>query len=164
MRSPRSVTESARRYAPKASSPGARATMRANRPFDTAPERALRSALHRRGLRFRVHKRPEQDLRTKPDIVFVGARVVIFVDGCFWHACPEHGVLPRNNRRWWQEKLQANVNRDRRTDEALRSRGWIVIRVWEHEGVAVAADRIDALVRNRLSHRVPEVPGEEQRP
>jgi len=120
--------------------------MKANRSRDTGPERLLRSALHRRGLRFRVHRRPERDLRTSPDIVFGPARTLVFVDGCFWHRCPIHGNLPKSNREWWTAKLDGNVARDRRSDAALSGRGWTVIRVWEHEPFEEAADRIERAV------------------
>lgn len=133
---------------PAPSSRGAMATMKASRPRNTEPELLLRSALHRRGLRFRVHRRPERDVRTVPDIVFGPARTVVFVDGCFWHRCPEHGNLPKANREWWAAKLEANVERDRRFTEVLRARGWTVIRVWEHESVELAVDRIERSVRN----------------
>ncbi|MBA3431245.1 MAG: very short patch repair endonuclease [Actinobacteria bacterium] len=122
--------------------------MKANGPRNTGPELLLRSALHRRGLRFRVHRSPERDVRTIPDIVFGPARTVVFVDGCFWHRCPEHGNLPKANREWWTTKLDANVARDRRFTDILRGRGWTVIRVWEHESVEGAADRIEQSVRN----------------
>jgi DNA mismatch endonuclease (patch repair protein) len=95
-----------------------------------------------------VHRRPERDVRTVPDIVFGPARTVVFVDGCFWHRCPEHGNLPKANREWWAAKLEANVERDRRFTEVLRARGWTVIRVWEHESVELAVDRIERSVRN----------------
>jgi DNA mismatch endonuclease (patch repair protein) len=114
---------------------------------DTAPEVKLRSELHHRGLRFRVSVSPLAGLRSTADIVFPRARVVVYVDGCFWHSCPEHGTMPASNRDWWQEKLARNQARDRATDEALMSAGWNVVRVWEHESAAEAADRIEARVR-----------------
>ena len=124
--------------------------MRANRPRDTSPELRLRSALHRRGLRFRVHRRPERDLRTTADVVFGPARVAVYVDGCFWHSCPEHGNLPKANRDWWQTKLQATIDRDRRNVEALQARDWQVIRVWEHQDPEAAAELIsEILARGR---------------
>lgn len=132
---------------PEPSSPAATATMKANRPRDTRPERLLRSALHRRGLRFRVHRRPEPDLRVTADIAFGSARTLVFVDGCFWHRCPVHSTMPKANGDWWRAKLDGNVIRDRRTDAELRSRGWTVIRVWEHEPPEEAADRIVRAVR-----------------
>src|SRR5690242_18235278 len=101
---------------PPPSSPAATAMGKANRGRDTAPERELRSALHRRGLRFRVHQRPEPSLRVTADVVFRRARVAVFVDGCFWHRCPVHATKPKSNSEWWEAKLQANVDRDRRTE------------------------------------------------
>jgi DNA mismatch endonuclease (patch repair protein) len=124
---------------------------KANQSRNTSPERLLRSALHRRGLRFRVHQRPEASVRTTADVLFRRARVAVFVDGCFWHCCPEHGNMPKSNRSWWEAKLQANVERDRRTDAALRERGWCVVRVWEHELPDDAAALVADLVRNSAS-------------
>ena len=114
---------------------------------DTAPELALRRALFARGLRYRVDQSPVSGIRTKADLVFKVARVAVFVDGCFWHACPEHGTLPRANRTWWAAKLEATAARDRRTDERLRTAGWTCVRVWEHENPFVAADRVETYVR-----------------
>ena len=131
---------------PPASSPAARATMQANRRRDTGPELALRRELHRRGLRFRVDRAPVPGVRCKADIVFGCRRIAVFVDGCFWHACPEHGNLPMANREWWRAKLDVNVSRDRRNDEVLAEAGWRVIRVWEHEPVDAAAERVCAAV------------------
>src|ERR1700742_669880 len=110
---------------PFPSSPAAAATMRANRRADTKPELRLRSSLHRRGLRFRkdVLLRPA-GLRTKADIVFPSARVAVYVDGCFWHCCPEHGRVPAANRDYWEPKLARNVERDRQVSETLRAEGW----------------------------------------
>jgi DNA mismatch endonuclease (patch repair protein) len=112
----------------------------------TGPELAIRRELHRRGLRFRVD---HALLPGRPDIVFTRARVVVFVDGCFWHRCPEHGTLPRNNAQWWLAKLDRNVARDRSKDSALAELGWAVIHVWEHESPEVAADRVEAEWRRR---------------
>ncbi len=116
--------------------------MQATPQRDTPAEVALRSALHRLGLRFRLHRPIEGVPRVRPDIVFVSARVAVYVDGCFWHGCPEHGSAPKANRQWWAEKLQANVERDRRHDAALRAAGWEVIRIWEHEDPAEASQRV----------------------
>lgn len=106
----------------------------------TGPELALRRELHRRGLRYRVD---HAGLPGRPDIVFTRARLAVFVDGCFWHRCPEHGTLPRNNGAWWLAKLERNVARDRAKDAALRDLGWSVVHVWEHESPVAAADRIE---------------------
>ena len=128
---------------PPPSSPAASATMRANRPRDTAPELALRRELHRRGMRYRVHRQPFPGLRCRPDVVFTRARVAVFVDGCFWHVCPEHATKPVANGDWWRRKLKANVERDRRNDDALSVAGWKVVRIWEHEDPADGADSVE---------------------
>jgi len=126
----------------KPSSRAASNRMRANRSRDTKPELLLRSELHRRGLRFRVDHKPEASLRSRADIVFTKARVAVFVDGCFWHGCPEHGTNPRSNASFWREKIETNKRRDVRVTEDLRRLGWKVIRVWEHEATCAAADRV----------------------
>lgn len=129
---------------PPACSPAVAARMSYVRRRDTGPEIALRRALHARGLRFRVDVRPTPRLRGRADIVFTRRRVAVYVDGCFWHACPAHGVVPKSNSEWWREKLAATVERDRRADELLRDEGWSVVRVWEHEDVEAAAERVVA--------------------
>lgn len=123
--------------------------MRRQRRRDTKLEIEIRRALHSMGYRFRVDYRVEPSLRARPDIVFTRKRVAVFVDGCFWHGCPEHGTQPTNNAEWWQEKLAANVARDRRTTDAFEGLGWSVVRVWEHEHVAGAVDRIVAICARR---------------
>jgi DNA mismatch endonuclease (patch repair protein) len=100
---------------------------------DTKPERRLRSALWARGLRYRLHVR---GLPGRPDLVFPGRKTVVFVDGCFWHGCPEHYVRPRSRTAFWARKLRENVNRDRIQCQALDSMGWHVVRLWEHEVLA----------------------------
>jgi DNA mismatch endonuclease (patch repair protein) len=123
--------------------------MRANRRVDTAPELAIRSALHTRGLRFRKDLRLKFDrVIVRPDIVFTRAKVAVFVDGCFWHQCPEHGTMPRLNRKYWQAKLERNVARDRENDAALDSAGWRVLRFYEHVPAAEAASRVSEAVRS----------------
>ncbi len=108
--------------------------MRANRKVGTQPEIRLRSALHRKGLRFRKDFVIEADgLRVRPDVTFPRRRVAVFLDGCFWHSCPAHGSVPGSNAGYWTPKLRRNVERDTRVDAALMSAGWNVIRIWEHE-------------------------------
>ena len=122
--------------------------MRGNPRRDTAPEIAVRKALHTRGMRFRKDlpiRVPERLVR--PDIVFTRARVAVFIDGCFWHCCPVHGNIPRANTDYWQPKLARNVARDRAVDSALTAAGWVVVRAWEHEPSEVVADRVEASVR-----------------
>lgn len=87
--------------------------------------------------------------RRRADIVFGPSRVAVFVDGCFWHGCPEHGSWPRSNAEWWREKIQANKRRDSDTDRLLEDAGWYVIRIWEHEDPTQAADRVERVVRTR---------------
>lgn len=117
--------------------------MRANSRRDTRPELAVRSLLHGAGLRFFVDRPLRLAGRTvRPDIVFPRARVAIFVDGCFWHACPEHGTRPQHNKRYWTPKLRRNVERDRAVDAALVAEGWRVERHWEHEEPAAVAESV----------------------
>jgi DNA mismatch endonuclease (patch repair protein) len=118
--------------------------MSATKGRDNQPELSLRSALHRRGLRFRVHVGVLQGSRRSVDIAFPRQRIAIFVDGCFWHGCPSHGTWPKNNAQWWREKIEANRLRDRDTDRRLTNLGWIVIRVWEHEEVLATVERVAA--------------------
>lgn len=117
---------------------------------DTAPELALRRLLHARGLRYRVDVPPLPGLRRRADVVFTRARLAVFVDGCFWHRCPEHGTSPKNNAEWWRDKLDRNVQRDRDTDRTLTDAGWQVLRFWEHEPPGLVADRVqEAWTRRR---------------
>lgn len=123
--------------------------MQANRGRDTGPELRLRSLLHRRGLRYRVHVRPLVGLRRTADIVHRPTKVAVFMDGCFWHGCPDHFVEPRTNSAFWVPKIEANIRRDRETDAALVAAGWRVVRVWEHEDPSLAADRVILAVAER---------------
>ncbi|MFJ1590225.1 very short patch repair endonuclease [Kitasatospora albolonga] len=132
-----------------ASSPASRAVMSANKGRDTKPERLLRSALHRRGLRYRVGVRPVPDLRRTADVVFTKSRVAVFVDGCYWHGCPEHHRPAKKDAQFWQEKIAGNRARDIDTNEALRDAGWLVIRVWEHQDPEEAAQQVSEAVRSR---------------
>lgn len=121
--------------------------MRRNPRRDTGPELAVRSELHRRGLRFRKDLSLRVPGRVvRPDVVFTRARLAVFIDGCFWHRCPEHGNVPKANGAYWRPKLERNVVRDRVVDAALGGMGWRVVRVWEHEAPAVVADRVLAVL------------------
>jgi len=120
---------------------------RANLRVDTKPEVLVRSAVHRRGLRFRKHHLLRVGgIRVRPDVVFTRWKVAVFIDGCFWHRCPDHHHAPRRNADYWGPKLQANVDRDLRNGQALTASGWTVVRVWEHEDAEVAADEIASAV------------------
>ncbi|MGW3964363.1 very short patch repair endonuclease [Amycolatopsis sp. NPDC005003] len=116
---------------------------------NTGIEMALRKALHRAGLRYRVHRRPVEGVRREADLVFGPARVAVFVDGCFWHGCPEHATWPKNNADFWREKIETNRRRDADTDTRLGEAGWLAVRIWEHESVEVATDRVIMAVRER---------------
>jgi len=132
-----------------ATSAATRKTMQACRDGQTRPEVALRSALFRMGLRFRVVSRPFSGVRMTADVLFPRLRVAIFVDGCFWHGCPDHLVHARTNAVYWDMKISSNRARDRATDRMLQDRGWTSVRVWEHEDTNVAALRIASLVRQQ---------------
>ena len=122
--------------------------MRANRRAGTGPELALRSELQRLGLRFRKDLPLKLSTgRVRPDVVFTRAKVAVFIDGCFWHLCPEHGQIPKANRDYWEPKLARNVERDRKNDAALAEDGWRVFRFFEHVAVKDAA----ALVREAVA-------------
>ena len=132
-----------------ATSPAVRNVMRGNRKRDTCPELAVRRAAHRRGLRYRVAIRPLPELARTADLVFRGAKVAVFVDGCFWHGCPEHYVPPRSNPTYWIPKIERNQTRDHATNEVLRAAGWSVIRFWEHDDPERAAGAIAEAVERR---------------
>ncbi|MEW6581192.1 MAG: very short patch repair endonuclease [Actinomycetota bacterium] len=117
--------------------------MQGNRRRDTRPEAALSSRLHALGLRYRRdYPVVASGVRVRPDFAFTRANVAVFVDGCFWHGCPEHGNAPRANSDYWRAKLARNCARDERVTAALEAGGWTVVRVWEHEAVDDAAERV----------------------
>jgi len=152
---------------PHPSSAGRSANMRANRRTDTKPELALRRALHRLGYRYRKDYRLDLDggRRVRPDIAFTARKVAIFVDGCFWHACPEHGSKPRANEWYWGPKLTRNVERDRVNDAALTTAGWTVVRLWEHLPLEEAvATVVTTLAAERRGKDGPTDTGPESRP
>jgi DNA mismatch endonuclease (patch repair protein) len=124
--------------------------MRANPRRDTSPEVAVRSQLHRLGLRFRKDRPirlPERVVR--PDVAFPRQRVAVFIDGCFWHRCPIHGTDPKANSAYWRPKLDRNVARDDAVNRQLAAAGWVVVRAWEHEAPAEVARRVADVVRER---------------
>ena len=123
--------------------------MSRQRSRNTEVEMALRRALHASGLRYRVHRRPVKGVRREADVVFGPTRVAVFVDGCFWHGCPEHATWPKNNAEFWRRKIEGNRARDLDTDARLAEAGWVAVRVWEHEDPAEAAARIAVIVASR---------------
>jgi DNA mismatch endonuclease, patch repair protein len=135
---------------PAASSDGVLRRMQQQRRRDTEPEVLLRRELHRLGLRYRVDHLVLPTVRRRADIVFSRAKVAVFVDGCFWHSCPVHATRPKANAEWWAEKLTRTVERDRDTDSRLTAAGWLVLRIWEHEDVVLAAQTVRTAVRTSL--------------
>ena len=138
--------------------------MRANRRADTRPELALRRALHGRGFRYRKDYRLDlaDGVRVRPDIVFTARKVAVFVDGCFWHCCPEHGSQPAANAWYWEPKLRRNVDRDRAADAALGQAGWTVIRFWEHESIDMAVAKVvDVISGNAADSAITCEPGDD---
>jgi DNA mismatch endonuclease (patch repair protein) len=128
--------------------------MSRQRSRDTQVELAVRKVLHAVGLRYRVHRRPVEGVRREADIVFGPARVAVFIDGCFWHGCPEHATWPKNNAEFWRTKIETNRRRDADTDARLAQAGWLSVRVWEHEDPDEAATRIgDEVTRRRVETR-----------
>lgn len=123
---------------------------------DTAPELALRRELHARGLRFRVQLKVPGNNRRTIDIAFTRVRLAVYVDGCFWHGCPEHYHAPRANSEWWRWKVERNQSRDRDTDRQLAEAGWTALRIWEHEAPARAADRVQRTYRDIELTTAPE--------
>lgn len=116
--------------------------MQANRPRDTKPELALRHAVHARGLRYYVNRRPVKEVRRTADLLFPRLRLAVFLDGCFWHGCPQHHTVAKTNAAFWAEKVATNRRRDGGTNDLLARAGWTVVRVWEHESADEAAARV----------------------
>ncbi|MFD9856176.1 very short patch repair endonuclease [[Kitasatospora] papulosa] len=129
-----------------ASSAARRRNMQAIRSRDTKPELLIRKLLHARGLRYRVAAKPLPGLRRTADIVFRPTKLAVFIDGCYWHGCPEHYVPPKTNTGYWSSKVIRNVTRDRDTDQRLADAGWTVLRFWEHESPDDCALAIAAAV------------------
>ncbi len=134
-----------------ASSPATRKSMQGNRSRDTKPELAVRSAVHRRGIRFRVAARPQPEIPRTADMVLRKTRIAVFVDGCYWHGCPEHHTQPATNSEYWAAKIAGNIERDAETSHYLEQAGWTVLRFWEHEDPETVADRVQDRVRANLA-------------
>ena len=124
--------------------------MRSTAQSDTAAELAIQIALHHRQLAYETNVSPLPASRRRADIVFREARVAVFVDGCFWHGCPEHGTWPKKNAAFWRAKIERNRERDADTNRHLEEAGWVVIRVWEHEDPDEVGARIQAVVQGRV--------------
>ena len=133
--------------------------MQGNTRTDTRHEIVLRSLLHRRGLRFRKDFPISVGTRSvRPDLVFTGARVAVFLDGCYWHYCPEHRSLPKTNTDFWRAKFEQNVDRDRQSDRLLSDAGWLVLRYWEHEDLEDVVESVEANIRRRTAECNPTPP------
>lgn len=144
---------------PVPSSPGVSARMSRARRRDTKPEMLVRREAHHRGLRYRVDASLPGIPRRRADMVFAGPKVAVFVDGCFWHSCPEHTSIPKSNHDWWVRKLDANRARDRETDAHLTGLGWTVLRFWEHEDPVAAVDHVERAVRPSTDQSEGSEPG-----
>ena len=125
-----------------ASSPEVRQRMQSVGQKDTPKELAVRKILFGKGYRYRINCKPLKNLNRKADIIFIKYKLAIFIDGCFWHLCPKHGSIPNANRKYWENKLYTNVQRDKETNEILQNNGWIVLRFWEHDDPNYAANAI----------------------
>jgi len=135
---------------PPPSSPLVSRTMKKVRTRDTGPEMAVRRLLYANGLRYRVNYKPKSPGlgRSTIDIAFPGKRLAVFIDGCFWHNCPEHGEIPKANNKWWQKKLTENSERDKRVTKTLKEGGWRVQRYWSHENPEIVCQRIREAIQN----------------
>jgi DNA mismatch endonuclease, patch repair protein len=139
---------------PHPSTAAASAVMRANRKTNTKPELAVRRLLHARGYRYRVNYRIKTDVViVRPDIVFTKRRLAVFIDGCFWHNCPQHGNRPNANQVYWSAKLDRNKQRDILVSEGLEESGWEVLRIWEHVPPVAACEMIITALSNTSEHR-----------
>jgi DNA mismatch endonuclease (patch repair protein) len=150
------VTERPKGIASWASSDAVRRSMKSNRSRDTKPELRLRKVVHAQGLRYRVAAPPIPGIRRTADLLFTRAKIAVFVDGCFWHGCPEHHTVAKTNAEFWAQKMEGNRRRDRDTDRLLTERGWLVIRMWEHEAPEATAKIIyDAWVQRTRTEQEP---------
>lgn len=128
--------------------------MRANRHQDTGPEMRLRRVLHARGHRYRVAlPLVVPGRRVRPDLVFTKRRVAVFIDGCFWHCCPQHGRAPSDPTGYWTAKLNRNVQRDEAVNAALSGAGWRVVRLWEHENLDRSVAAVEAALQESPTAR-----------
>ncbi|MGW2591019.1 very short patch repair endonuclease [Streptomyces sp. NPDC001515] len=137
----------------KPSSPSVSARMSRQASRDTAPEVAVRKLLHASGYRYRLNERVPHMSRRTIDIAFTRAKVAVFLDGCFWHGCPEHATQPKSNAEWWRQKLDQNMARDAETTAHLVAEGWTVLRFWEHQTPTQVAEQVAATVDREKAGR-----------
>jgi len=124
----------------------------------TDAEVALRQEMHRIGLRYRIGCEVLKNPRRVADVAFPGRKIAIFVDGCFWHGCPEHATWPKQNAELWRQKIEANRRRDADTNARLEALGWTVLRFWSHESPAKAAKMVARVVANADMKRLASSP------
>jgi DNA mismatch endonuclease (patch repair protein) len=137
----------------QSSSPEASRRMAKARQKSTGAEVAVRRGLYRRGLRYRVDFEVLKKPRRFADIAFPSRRIAVFVDGCFWHGCPEHATRPKQNAEFWRQKIEANRLRDADTNSRLFNSGWTVLRFWEHQSPIDAAETIAQTVTKAKARR-----------
>lgn len=137
----------------KPSSPAVSARMSRQASRDTEPEVAVRKLLHASGYRYRLNERVPHMSRRTIDIAFTRAKVAVFLDGCFWHGCPEHATQPKSNAEWWRQKLDRNMARDAETTAHLVAEGWTVLRFWEHQAPVQVAETVAEVVDREKSAR-----------
>lgn len=130
-----------------------RRQMQAQKTAGTRMELQVRRRLHALGYRYRVDRRPLPNEKFKGDIVWSGRRLVVFLDGCFWHGCPVHGTTPKSNTDWWRNKIEGNRARDRRVDDLLRQKGWTVLRFWEHDDTEAIVQAITRHLESTMGGR-----------
>ncbi len=135
-------------------SEGRSAIMRGNTRRNTKPELALRRLVRARGLHYRVDTKPI-GIRYSADLIFTSSRIAVFVDGCFWHACKEHWTAPKTRQKYWRDKARDNRLRDRKANAEYRARGWMALRIWEHDHAKLEAfaDRVAKAVWRRMPPR-----------
>lgn len=138
-----------------ASSQAVRNSMQGNKNRDTKPEMIVRRSLHASGLRYRVHARPIKEWNRRADLVFPRAKIAVFVNGCFWHGCPQHYKAPKTNAAYWVPKIMRNRERDLETFTRLKSEGWLVIPIWEHEDLYKKSEIVARRIRKRVE-RLPK--------
>jgi DNA mismatch endonuclease (patch repair protein) len=126
------------------------------RQTGTDAELALRQEMYRIGLRYRINYEVLSKPRRVADVAFPGRKIAVFVDGCFWHGCPEHATWPKRNADFWRLKIEVNRQRDADTNARLQSNGWTVLRFWSHELPVEAAKAVACVVaRAATKHRAP---------
>lgn len=145
------------------SSPETSHRMAKVRQKGTDAEIALRRELYRRGLRYRVNYEVMKKPRRVADVAFPGLKIAIFVDGCFWHGCPEHATWPKQNAEFWRQKIEANRRRDADTNSRLLDVGWLVLRFWEHESPIEATEAVVQMVVMARERRCTSPAGEHKK-